>query len=250
MTTELSVNVDHVATLRQARGGREPDPALAAVQALDAGAAGITVHLREDRRHIQDDDVTRVRALRRGVLNLEMALTEEMVGIAARVKPERATLVPERRQELTTEGGLDLRRNPTAIREGCKRLLDAGITVSLFLDPDPETIEAARDTGAKIVEIHTGAYANAWGTRTADREIERICAAALELESLGITPHAGHGLNVENVGPLLGSYPFAEMSIGHSIISRAVLVGMKQAVREMLEALRAGPRRYPEVSAP
>jgi pyridoxine 5-phosphate synthase len=239
VTTELSVNVDHVATLRQARGGREPDPVLAAVQALDAGAAGITVHLREDRRHIQDDDVTRVRALRRGVLNLEMALTEEMVGIAARVKPERATLVPERRQELTTEGGLDLRRITPAMREGCKRLLDAGITLSLFLDPDPETIEAARDTGAKIVEIHTGAYANAWGTPAAEREIERIRAAARQLETIGITPHAGHGLNVENVGPLLSCYPFAEMSIGHSIISRAVLVGMKQAVREMLEALRA-----------
>ena len=242
MTVELSVNVDHVATLRQARGGKEPDPVLAAALALDAGARGITVHLREDRRHIQDDDVTRLRALRRGELNLEMALTSEMVRIAARVKPERATLVPERRQELTTEGGLDLRRNPTAIREGCRRLLDAGITVSLFLDPDPETIEAARDTGAKIVEIHTGAYANAWGTKAAEREIERIREAALKLESLGITPHAGHGLNAENVGPLLGGYPFAEMSIGHSIVSRAVLVGMKQAVREMLEALRAGGR--------
>jgi pyridoxine 5-phosphate synthase len=239
VTIELSVNVDHVATLRQARGGREPDPVLAAAQALDAGAAGITVHLREDRRHIQDDDVTRVRALRRGVLNLEMALTEEMVGIAARVKPERATLVPERRQELTTEGGLDLRRITPAMREGCKRLLDAGITLSLFLDPDPETIEAARDTGARIVEIHTGAYANAWGTPAAEREIERIRAAALQLEGLGIKPHAGHGLNVENVGPLLQRFAFAEMSIGHSIISRAVLVGMKQAVREMLEALRA-----------
>lgn len=238
MTTELSVNVDHVATLRQARGGREPDPVEAAVRALDAGASGVTVHLREDRRHIQDDDVTRLRALRRGALNLEMALTEEMVRIAVDLKPERATLVPERRQELTTEGGLDLRRRADSVREGCARLKQAGITVSLFLDPDPETIEAAQGTGAGIVEIHTGAYANAWGTAAAEQELARIRAAALQLERLKIAPHAGHGLNVENVRPLLKIYPFPEMSIGHSIISRAVLVGMAQAVREMMEALR------------
>jgi pyridoxine 5-phosphate synthase len=238
MPAELSVNVDHVATLRQARGGREPDPVQAAVQALDAGASGITVHLREDRRHIQDDDVVRLRALRRGVLNLEMALTEEMLRIAADVKPDRATLVPERRQELTTEGGLDIRRDPEAVRRGCARLREAGITVSLFLDPDPETIKEAGDTGVRIVEIHTGAYANAWGTPAAERELERIHTAALELDRLRITPHAGHGLDAQNVGPLLERYPFTEMSIGHSIISRALLVGMKQAVREMIEALR------------
>ena len=238
MTTALSVNVDHVATLRQARGGHEPDPAEAAVQALDAGASGITVHLREDRRHIQDHDVTRIRALRRGVLNLEMALTEEMLRIAAEVKPERATLVPERRQELTTEGGLDLTRSTDWIREGCSRLTRAGITVSLFLDPDPATIEAARDTGARIVEIHTGAYANAWGTEAAERELSRIRAAAERLTRFGVTPHIGHGLNVKNVGALLEAHPFREASIGHSIVSRAVIVGMKQAVREMIEALR------------
>jgi pyridoxine 5-phosphate synthase len=238
MTTELSVNVDHVATLRQARGGREPDPVEAAVQALDAGASGITVHLREDRRHIQDDDVARLRALRRGVMNLEMAITDEMLRIAAEVKPERATLVPERRQELTTEGGLDLIRYGTRLRDACARLREAGITVSLFLDPDPGTIEAARDTGAAIVEIHTGAYANAWGTKTAERELGRIRTAAERLTRLGIAPHAGHGLNVENIGPLLGLHPFPELSIGHSIVSRAVIVGMNQAVREMLEALR------------
>ena len=238
MKTELSVNVDHVATLRQARGGHEPDPVQAAVQALDAGASGITVHLREDRRHIQDDDVTRLRALRRGILNLEMALTEEMVRIAVDLKPERATLVPERRQELTTEGGLDVRGRADSVREGCARLKRAGITVSLFLDPDPEMIDAARGTGAGIVEIHTGAYANAWGTAAAERELARVRAAALQLERIKITPHLGHGLNVENVGPLLELYPFPEMSIGHSIISRAIFVGMAQAVREMAEALR------------
>src|SRR5437867_1773555 len=238
MKTELSVNVDHVATLRQARGGGEPDPVEAAVQALDAGASGVTVHLREDRRHIQDDDVARLRALRRGILNLEMALTEEMVGIAAALRPDRATLVPERRQELTTEGGLDLNRDPARVREGCARLKQAGITVSLFLDPDPKTIHAAQGMGAVIVEIHTGAYANAWGTAAAERELARIRAAALELEGLKIAPHAGHGLNVKNVGPLLKIYPFPEMSIGHSIISRAVFVGMAQAVREMMESLR------------
>lgn len=237
--TELSVNVDHVATLRQARGGAEPDPVRAAVLALDAGASGITVHLREDRRHVQDEDLTRLRALRRGVLNLEMALTDEMLRIAARVKPERATFVPEKRQELTTEGGLDLKQHGARVRDGCARLREAGITVSLFLDPDPGTIAAARDTGAAIVEIHTGAYANAWGKPAAQAELQRIRAAALTLVSLGITPHAGHGLNVENARPLLEIHPFRELSIGHSIVSRAVLVGMKQAVSEMLQALQA-----------
>ncbi len=236
--TELSVNVDHIATLRQARGGLEPDPAEAAVQALDAGATGITVHLREDRRHIQDHDLARLRALRRGVLNLEMALTEEMVSIAIRTKPERATLVPERRQELTTEGGLDVRRNLQSVRQGCARLREAGIVVSLFLDPDPQTIEAAGETGARIVEIHTGAYANAWESPGAAAELDRIHAAAIQLERLGITPHAGHGLNVRNVGALLKRYAFPEMSIGHSIVSRAVFVGMDQAVREMLQAIQ------------
>jgi len=235
--TELSVNIDHVATLRQARGGTEPDPIEAAISALDAGASGVTVHLREDRRHIQDDDVTRLRALRRGVMNLEMALTDEMVGIALRVKPERATLVPEKRQELTTEGGLDLKRQESRIRDGCARLQDSGIEVSLFLDPDPATIQAVPQTGATIVEIHTGAYANAKGAAV-DKELQRIRAAAQELTRLGIAPHAGHGLSVRNVPPLLQAHPFGELAIGHSIISRAVLIGMKAAVREMLDALK------------
>ena len=235
--TELSVNVDHVATLRQARGGREPDPVEAAVAALEAGASGITVHLREDRRHIQDGDVTRLRELRRGVLNLEMAVTPEMLRIAAAVRPERATFVPERRQELTTEGGLDLRRYAAEVKEACARLQGAGIAVSLFLDPDPETIEAAGRAGADIVEIHTGAYANAWGGPAAEAELRRIDTAASRLEGLGIKPHAGHGLDVTNVGRLLATHRLGELSIGHSIVSRAVLVGMKAAVREMIEAI-------------
>jgi len=235
--TELSVNVDHVATLRQARGGREPDPVEAAVAALEGGASGITVHLREDRRHIQDGDVTRLRELRRGVLNLEMAITPEMLRIAAAVKPERATFVPERRQELTTEGGLDLRRYAAEVKEACARLKGAGIAVSLFLDPDPDTVAAAGEAGADIVEIHTGAYANAWGGPAAEAELRRIQAAASRLEGLGIKPHAGHGLNVGNVGRLLATHRLGELSIGHSIVSRAVLVGMRAAVREMIEAI-------------
>ena len=236
--TELSVNVDHVATLRQARGGREPDPVEAAVQALDAGAAGITIHLREDRRHIQDDDLTRMRALRRGELNMEMAITPEMLGIAERVKPERATFVPEKRQELTTEGGLDLLRHGREVKEACARLSATGIRVSLFLDPDPEIIEAVVPTGARIVEIHTGAFSNAWGTPATDQELDRIGTAARRLEALGIAAHAGHGITVANAGRLLQTHRFRELSIGHSIVSRAVMVGMKAAVREMIEAIR------------
>ncbi|HXF59267.1 MAG TPA: pyridoxine 5'-phosphate synthase [Candidatus Saccharimonadales bacterium] len=237
--TLLSVNVDHVATLRQARGGKEPDPVVAAVQALDAGAAGITIHLREDRRHIQDDDLTGMRALRRGELNMEMAITPEMLDIAERVKPERATFVPEKRQELTTEGGLDLRRYAREVKEACARLSGAGITVSLFLDPDPDIIAAAAGTGARIVEIHTGPYANAWDTPAFESELRRVTEAARRLESLGLAAHAGHGLNVANVGPLLQNHRFHELSIGHSIVSRAVILGMKGAVREMIEAITA-----------
>jgi pyridoxine 5-phosphate synthase len=237
--TELSVNVDHVATLRQARGGEEPDPARAAVLALDAGAAGITVHLREDRRHIQDRDVEAIRALRRGDLNLEMALTDEMIQIAIATRPERVTLVPERRAELTTEGGLDLRRDPKRLNDGCARLTQAGLSLSLFLDPDPEIATLARDTGAAIVEIHTGHYANTRGADSIERELERVRSAAQAFEAAGLKVHAGHGLNTTNVGPLLRRYRFGEMSIGHHIISRAIEIGMTRAVREMIEALHS-----------
>jgi pyridoxine 5-phosphate synthase len=237
--TELNVNVDHIATLRQARGGEEPDPAGAALLALDAGAVGITLHLREDRRHIQDLDLKRLKALGRGVLNMEMALTDEMIGIALALKPDRATLVPERRAELTTEGGLDIRRETATLAAGTKRLVDAGIPVSLFLDPIEELAELARGLGATIVEIHTGHYANARGADVVDRELSRIAAAARRFAAAGLTLHAGHGLTVENVGPLLHRYPFPELSIGHSIVSRAVHVGMAKAVREMLSAIEA-----------
>lgn len=239
MSCGLSVNVDHVATLRQARGGLEPDPVRAAALALDAGADGITIHLREDRRHIQDDDLHRLRALRRGILNLEMALTEEMIGIALRVRPERVTLVPERREELTTEGGLDLRRHAKAARLCAARLGSVGIAVSLFLDPEEELIPIARDSGATIVEVHTGAYANARGADAVERELARAEHASRLFQGVGLEPHAGHGLTVANVGPLLRRFPFTELSIGHHIVSRAVEVGMAAAVREMTAAMRA-----------
>ena len=241
-TCELSVNVDHVATLRQARGGAEPDPARAAELALDAGAVGVTLHLREDRRHAQDHDLRRIRELRRGVLNLEMALTAEMVEIALDVRPERVTLVPERREELTTEGGLDVRRHSSEIERAASRLADAGIVLSLFLDPDEGTIAAAPRSGATIVEIHTGAYANAVAAADAaavERELARIGRAARLLRESGLSAHAGHGLTVSNVGALLRRHPFTELAIGHHIVSRAVEVGMGAAVREMLAAIRA-----------
>jgi len=239
LMTELSVNVDHVATLRQARGGDEPDPARAAALALDAGAAGITVHLREDRRHIQDHDLERIRALRRGELNLEMALTDEMVGIALRVRPDRATLVPERRAELTTEGGLDLRSLETSMASRCAKLVGAGIPLSLFLDPVEDFAEPASRLGASIIEIHTGHYANARGADAIERELDRIGRAARCFQAIGIRPHAGHGLNPGNVGELLRRFRFGELSIGHAIVGRAIEVGMGAAIREMIAAINA-----------
>ena len=242
MRCELSVNVDHVATLRQARGGKEPDPVRAAELALNAGAAGITVHLREDRRHIQDDDVTRLREMQRGVLNLEMALTDEMVGIAIQLRPDRVTLVPEKRAELTTEGGLSLDpRSAQAanITARVKRLTDAGLPLSLFLDPDESIASLARDTGATYVEIHTGHYANARGADVIDRELQKIARAAERFTEAGLRVHAGHGLDTGNVAALLHRFPFQELSIGHSIVSRSVELGFGAAVREMLDAIRA-----------
>lgn len=238
MSCALSVNVDHVATLRQARGGTEPDPVRAAALALEAGAAGITVHLREDRRHIQDEDVRRLRAMRRGELNLEMALTEEMLEIACALVPERSTLVPERREELTTEGGLDLMRHAPAVKRAAPRLRERGIQLSLFLDPVPALAPVARDCGAVMVEIHTGAYANATGDAALRAELERIAAAARAFHAVGLEVHAGHGITTRNVQALLAAFSFTELSIGHHIVSLAVEVGMRAAVEAMLAAMR------------
>jgi pyridoxine 5-phosphate synthase len=238
---ELSVNIDHVATLRQARGGTEPDPVRAAELALGAGASGITLHLREDRRHVQDHDLQGIRALTgggRGELNLEMALTEEMLRIACDVKPERATLVPEKRAELTTEGGLDLARYADAVTTGGKSLRDEGIVLSLFLDPVPELAPIARACGASMVEIHTGPYANAPDALASEDELIRIHDAALAFEAAGLAVHAGHGLTTRNIGALLRRYPFTELSIGHTLIARSVEIGLAAAVEEMLEAIR------------
>lgn len=234
----LSVNVDHVATVRQARRVKEPDPVHAAVLAELAGAHGIIVHLREDRRHIQDRDLRLLKEVVKTKLNLEMAAVEEIVGIALEVKPDMATLVPERREELTTEGGLDVVGQMERIRDVVKRLKERGIWVSLFVDPDRRSIEAAFQVGAQVVEIHTGRYAELWPKEEALEELNKIRKAASLAQDLGMKVHAGHGLDYRNVSPLVEIPEIEEFSIGHSIVARAVLVGMERAVREMLELLR------------
>jgi pyridoxine 5-phosphate synthase len=243
----LAVNVDHVATLRQARGIDEPDPVWAAVLAEKAGADGIIVHLREDRRHIQDRDLKVLRQVVKSRLNLEMAPTDEMVGIAAAVGPELATLVPERRQELTTEGGLDVAGNQDAVKDAVGRLNEAGIPVSLFIDPEAEQVKAAHMAGAQVVELHTGAYANARGDKDLARHLGVIEDAARLAARLRIKVSAGHGLNLRNTVPLLEMPEIEEYSIGHSIISRALFVGFEAAVAEMLALVRkSAPPRPPE----
>lgn len=232
----LYINVDHVATLRQARRTDEPDPVMAAELCERAGADGITAHLREDRRHIQDDDVRRLAATVRTVLNLEMALTEEMLGIALSLQPYQVTFVPERREEITTEGGLDVGRDPKALRAGITRLKRAGIRSSLFIAPDAEAVARSRDVGADAIELHTGRYAHApHEARTIDalRNAARLGAEA------GLAVHAGHGLTVRNVGPVAGVPEIEELNIGHSIVSRAVFIGIEAAVREMQDTMRA-----------
>ena len=234
----LGVNIDHVATVRQARRAAEPDTVAAAVLALVGGADGITVHLREDRRHIQDRDV---RALRPFVprLNLEMAAADEIVGIACDVKPAEATLVPEKRQELTTEGGLDVRANEAAVAKAVTRLLAAGIEVSIFIDPDPMQIDVCKAIGAKAVEIQTAAYSEAETPDEVERELAALKSATSHACDRGLAVHMGHGLNYVNVLPIVRIAGVRELNIGHSIVSRAVLVGMERAVREMKEAMRA-----------
>ena len=230
----LEVNVDHVATLRQARLINEPDPVTAAALAELAGADGIIVHLREDRRHIQDRDVILLRQTIKTRLNLEMAATAEMIGIAREVKPHVVTLVPEKRAELTTEGGLDVAGHQDHFREAVGQLKEAGIFVSLFVDPQAEHIQAAAAVGADCVELHTGAYAEASSEAEAQRLFEELLAAAAHARQLGLKVKAGHGLDYRNIKRFRGRKEFEEYSIGHSIISRAVLVGLERAVREMI----------------
>jgi pyridoxine 5-phosphate synthase len=237
---ELGVNVDHVATVRQARRTYEPDPVWAAVEAHLGGADGITVHLREDRRHIQDEDVRRLRELTHIKLNLEMAATDEMVGIACRLKPEMAMLVPEGRHEVTTEGGLDVASQEKLLRRAVERLSAAGIVVSVFIDAEPRQVEAAKRMGASVCEIHTGPYAHAFHSKGRDAEspavvaqLEKIRTAGAAIRALGMRFNAGHALNYFNVQPVAALPGVRELHIGHAIVSRAVFVGMREAVREM-----------------
>jgi len=237
----LSVNVDHVATLRQARRVAYPDPVEAARAAEGAGASGITVHLRGDRRHVQDDDVERLRETVRGKLNLEMAASDEMVEIAVRLRPQQVTLVPERPEEVTTEGGLALEHPLGAVRAAADRLAAAGIAVSLFVDPEPAVVRRCAELPRSLVagfEINTDAYTRAGADADRQRELERVAAAARLGRELGLRVYAGHGLTVGNVGPVARLEPIEELNIGHSIVARAVLVGMSAAVREMLAAMR------------
>ncbi len=237
---ELGVNVDHVATVRQARRTYEPDPVWAAVEAHLGGADGITVHLREDRRHIQDEDVRRLRELTHIRLNLEMAATAEMVEIACRVKPEMAMLVPEGRHEITTEGGLDIVSQEKRLIAVVARLASAGIVVSVFIDAEVAQVEAARRIGAAVCEVHTGPYAHAFHSKGRDEEssavvaeLQRIARAGEAIRSLGMRFNAGHALNYVNVEPVARLQGLRELHVGHAIVSRALFVGMREAVREM-----------------
>jgi pyridoxine 5-phosphate synthase len=233
----LGVNIDHVATLRQARRARYPDPLYAALLAEEAGADSITLHLREDRRHIQDQDVTAMRTALQTRMNLEMAVTDEMIGIALKVGPQDCCLVPESREEVTTEGGLDVCRHQSRTKDAVGALAAAAIRVSLFIDPDLEQIEAARRIGAPVIELHTGAYADATGALRA-REFERLRAAAKLAASLGLTVNAGHGLNYHNVEPIAAIAEIIELNIGHAIVARALIDGLGKAVRDMKDLMR------------
>jgi len=233
----LGVNIDHVATLRQARGTNYPQPLQAALVAEQAGADGITIHLREDRRHIQDRDVELIRENIDSRLNLEMAVTEEMLSIACRVKPDFVCLVPEKREELTTEGGLDVVSNFDRVKAACAKLTDAGIKVSLFIDADSEQIEAAKACAAPFIEIHTGHYADAKSDGEKLQELQKIVSAAQLAETLGLVVNAGHGLHYQNVQPIAAIPQIHELNIGHAIIARAVFSGLAEAVREMRQLM-------------
>jgi len=233
----LCVNIDHVATIRQARKGIEPDPVMAATLAILGGADGITVHLREDRRHIQDRDLRILKEIIPVELNLEMAATKEMIGIALKTKPDLVTLVPEKRQELTTEGGLDVRYHQKTMQEAIKKLHGAGIPVSLFINPDPGPIELSGEIGSDMVEVHTGKYSDTKG-RQQEREFARIAKAVQYALDKGLLVNAGHGLNYFNVKNIASIKGIRGLYIGHSIVSRAVFVGLERAVREMKELLK------------
>jgi pyridoxine 5-phosphate synthase len=234
MTTRprLGVNIDHVATLRNARGGAHPDPLAAALAALDAGADGITLHLREDRRHIRDDDLARIRAAISAPINLEMAATPEMTEIACRATPHACCIVPERRAEVTTEGGLDAAGGFDSLRPVVRRLTDAGIRVSLFIDPDARQLQAAAALGAPVVELHTGAYAHG-----KPGELERLRQAAKLTATLGLECHAGHGLTYDNAGAITAFPEVMELNIGHFLIGEAILVGLPEAIRRMRQVM-------------
>jgi pyridoxine 5-phosphate synthase len=244
---ELGVNIDHVATVRQARQTYEPDPVWAAVEAHLGGADGITVHLREDRRHIQDDDVRRLRELTHVKLNLEMAPTEEMLALACRLRPEMAMLVPEGRHEITTEGGLDVAGQKRVLRDAVACLADAGIVTSVFIDAELAQVEAAAEIGVRVCEIHTGPYAHAFFSRGRDAqspavaaELARIAQAGAAIRAAGMRFNAGHALNYVNVQPVAALPGVRELHIGHAIVARAVFVGLREAVREMKRLLREG----------
>ena len=239
MGKRLGVNIDHVATVRQARRGTAPDPVTAAGIAEMNGADGITVHLREDRRHIQDRDVLILKQVVQTRINLEMAATEEMTGIASRILPFSSTLVPEKREEITTEGGLDVLGQRETLHDTVFRLRNAGIFVSLFIDPDLAQVRAAKQAGADAVEIHTGAYCRAFQAGRYKKEFEKIRAAAAHGSNSGLRVFAGHGLDLRNIVPILSLSEIEEFNIGHSIIARAVFVGLGQAVREMADLIHS-----------
>lgn len=234
----LGVNIDHVATLRQARGTRYPDPVQAAIEAEQAGADSITLHLREDRRHIQDRDVEMLKTILQTRMNLEMAVTEEMLTIAEHIQPAECCLVPERREELTTEGGLDVVGQRNRIKDACDRLAVAGVRVSLFIDADPDQINAAAEIGAPVIEIHTGHYADAETPVQSQEELARIVHAVELGTNLGLHVNAGHGIHYHNVDAIAAIPGIRELNIGHAIIARAVFTGLQEAVREMKRLMR------------
>ena len=232
----LGVNIDHVATIRNARGSRHPDPVNAALLAAKAGAEGITAHLREDRRHISDDDITRLSREIELPLNLEMAPTEEMLEIALRHKPHAACIVPEKREELTTEGGLDVVAGRASLQRYTTALGEAGIRVSFFIEPDPRQLDAVRALGAPVIELHTGAYCEAEGAGR-ERELARITAAAAHAEDIGLECHAGHGLTFDTVGPVAAIPTIVELNIGHFLVGEAIFIGLENSIKRMRELM-------------